>query len=227
MLNEPPLSVSSMTRGQLARRRRLTSAVVELLGESTPDQLQMKQVADHSLVSLGAMYRYFSCKDHLLAAALTDWHAGFAEHAIETMEAPAADGSREVSFERVWKFVLAQIRGFERYPNFARLMTVIYVSSDPYASQEIERVVERNQAMMVSILPGLGDDVAHPASRAIASTLTLQVMHWQGGRLSMDELINEVEQVVRFILGRTVSPGSWTLPGDDAERLLGATGSQQ
>ncbi|MDT0203218.1 TetR/AcrR family transcriptional regulator [Nocardioides sp. AE5] len=213
MQNEPPLPVSSMTRGQLARRRRLTNAVVELLGEFPPEQLQMKQVADHSLVSLGAMYRYFSSKDHLLAAALTDWHAGFAEHAIEAAGTSAGAG-REVRFEEVWKFVLSQLRGFERYPNFARLMSVIYASADPYASEEIRAVSVRNQTMMTTILQPLGEEVAKPASRAIASTLTLQVMHWQAGRLSMEELEAEVEQVVRLVLAAVNRAPALTTPAE-------------
>lgn len=198
-----------MTRGQLARRSRLTTAVIELLEECTPDQLQMRQVTERSLVSLGAMYRYFSGKDHLLAAALTDWHAQFADRVERGLseEDAAPTNSRAMSLEpgeRLRSFARSQLRGFERHPSFARLMTHLYASADPYASQELVRVGERNRATLAALLHDVPEEVARPASRAITSTMTLSIMHWQGGRITLDEAREAVDEVIAFVMGPAV-----------------------
>lgn len=210
-MTQPPLSVEGMTRGQLARRARLTAAVIELLEECTPDQLQMRQVTERSLVSLGAMYRYFSGKDHLLAAALTDWHAQFADRVVRGLSAedqatttttPTARVREPDPAERMRSFAQSQLRGFERHPNFARLMTHLYASADPYASQELIRVGERNRATLAALLHDVPDEVARPATRAITSTMTLSIMHWQGGRITLEEARESIDEVVTLVFDR-------------------------
>ena len=77
-----PLTVDAMTRGQIARRRKLLDAVVQLVAEVGPERVQMRDVAERSGVALGTAYRYFSSKDHLLAAAMSDWQERLAERVL-------------------------------------------------------------------------------------------------------------------------------------------------
>lgn len=217
-MTQPPLSVDGMTRGQLARRARLTTAVIELLEECTPDQLQMRQVTERSLVSLGAMYRYFSGKDHLLGAALTDWHAQFADRVERGLSDEDSSPTRTRAMapdptERMRAFVRSQLRGFELHPNFARLMTHLYASADPYASQELVRVSERNRATLAALLHDVPEEVARPASRAISSTMTLSIMHWQGGRITLEEARDSIDEVVTFVLRPGVPTAASQEPG--------------
>ena len=81
-----PQPVSTMTAAQLARRRRLTDAVIEMIDQMPPDQLQMRDVAERSGVALGTAYRYFSSKDHLLAAAWADWQRRLKENGVWVSE---------------------------------------------------------------------------------------------------------------------------------------------
>ena len=62
-----------MTPAQLARRRRVLDAVIDLVAAGRLDDMGMKDVAERSGVALGTIYRYFSSRDHLAAAALADW----------------------------------------------------------------------------------------------------------------------------------------------------------
>ena len=62
-----------MTPLQLERRERLLDAVIALVAEGHDDEMQMKDIADRAGVALGTVYRYFSSKDHLVAAALVRW----------------------------------------------------------------------------------------------------------------------------------------------------------
>src|SRR5690242_20754542 len=62
-----------LTKSQLARRQRVIRAALELGAEGGYDAVQMRDVAQQAQVALGTIYRYFSSKDHLLAAALVEW----------------------------------------------------------------------------------------------------------------------------------------------------------
>ena len=65
--------VGELTLEQQDRRRRLIDAAFELGAEGGYDAVQMRDVAVTANVALATIYRYFSSKDHLLAAAMTEW----------------------------------------------------------------------------------------------------------------------------------------------------------
>src|SRR6185369_13213894 len=111
-----------MTPAQLARRRRLTDAVIQMIDQVPPDQLQMRDVAERSGVALGTAYRYFSSKDHLLAVARDQARDG----------APTSGPCT-----RVLGFLHRELRAFQRHPNFARLFAQVEVATDPFASEEL------------------------------------------------------------------------------------------
>ncbi len=64
---------TTLTRSQAARRERVLRAALELGASGGYDAVQMRDVATSAGVALGTIYRYFSSKDHLLAAAMVEW----------------------------------------------------------------------------------------------------------------------------------------------------------
>jgi len=62
-----------MTSTQLVRRARIIEEVIDSIADVGAEAVQMRDVAQRSGVALATVYRYFSSKDHLLAAALEDW----------------------------------------------------------------------------------------------------------------------------------------------------------
>src|SRR3977135_2071172 len=58
---------------QVKRRGRVIAAALELGAEGGYDAVQMRDVAARADVALGTIYRYFSSKDHVLAAAMQEW----------------------------------------------------------------------------------------------------------------------------------------------------------
>src|SRR5262249_57103235 len=63
-----------LTPNQAARRARVLDAALALATEGGYDAVQMRDVASRAQVALGTIYRYFSSKDHLLAACqLETW----------------------------------------------------------------------------------------------------------------------------------------------------------
>ena len=65
--------MTTLTKGQAARRQRVVAAAMELGSAGGYDAVQMRDVATTADVALGTIYRYFSSKDHLLAEALVEW----------------------------------------------------------------------------------------------------------------------------------------------------------
>ncbi len=63
-----------MTARQRGRRAALTEAVIDLLQETEPDRIQMREVSERSGVALGTLYRYFPTKEHLMAASMEAWN---------------------------------------------------------------------------------------------------------------------------------------------------------
>ena len=62
------VKTETLTANQAARRGRVLDAALELAAEGGYDAVQMRDVAARAQVALGTIYRYFSSKDHLLAA---------------------------------------------------------------------------------------------------------------------------------------------------------------
>ena len=68
---------ASLPRGQQERRDRIVRAAITLLEHGEYDAIQMRDVAQEAGVALATVYRYFTSKEHLYAAALLEWAANF------------------------------------------------------------------------------------------------------------------------------------------------------
>ena len=73
-----------LTAEQRDRRRRVIDAAFELGAERGYDAVQMRDVSATANVSLATIYRYFSSKDHLLAAAMTEWTTELQERVAQS-----------------------------------------------------------------------------------------------------------------------------------------------
>ena len=65
--------VQPTTPRQVARRDGAIRAAIELASEGGYEAVRMRDVAARADIALGTLYRYFSSKDHLLAAAMAVW----------------------------------------------------------------------------------------------------------------------------------------------------------
>ena len=69
----PVQPVAELSPEQQERRRRLIDAAFELGAEGGYEAVQMRSVSETANVAMATIYRYFSSKDHLLAAAMMEW----------------------------------------------------------------------------------------------------------------------------------------------------------
>lgn len=196
-----PLTVDAMSRGQLVRRGRLLDAVVQLVDEVGPENLQMRDVAERSGVALGTAYRYFSSKDHLLAAAMAEWHQRLTELVITETRRPTKPTLAENPMERVLRHVRRSLAGFQGQASFARLMVQIMVSTDPFASEAIEEMTRRESEVFGHLLAGVDPTVARGARLAIDGVVMSELTCWVTGRATMTDVYERVEAVIRLLLG--------------------------
>src|SRR4249920_487714 len=111
-------ATEQLTKSQAARRQRVVTAALELGAEGGYDAVQMRDVATRANVALGTIYRYFSSKDHLLAAALVEWTRDLERRA--TTRPPRGS----TTAERVVDILGRAVRAMEREPKLSAAVVV-------------------------------------------------------------------------------------------------------
>src|SRR3954454_18073499 len=90
-----PLDPDSLPHGQQQRRDRIVRAAISLLEHGGEyDRIQMRDVAGEAGVALGTVYRYFTSKEHLYAAALLEWADKFPPRDQSKRTGSSSDESR-------------------------------------------------------------------------------------------------------------------------------------
>jgi AcrR family transcriptional regulator len=192
----PPQAVDTMSIAQLDRRRRVLDAVIELVAAGRVDDWGMKDVAERSGVALGTIYRYFSSKDHVAAAALLEW--------ARTLDAgragPRASADGDTMTERLVAILRRAVRAYQRQPAFARLVILAATSTDPFAS-------ECYAEMGASVFDTLGDalDDLDPVERrrvleVVGAVWYQALTEWVNDRKTIAQVYDAVESAARLVL---------------------------
>jgi TetR/AcrR family transcriptional regulator, cholesterol catabolism regulator len=191
---QPPVALADMTPNQRERRDRVVHAVLEMVSEGRIDDLQMKDVAARSGVALGTIYRYFSSKDHLLAAALVDWGRHLEER---TRHRPLPGGTPA---EQVMAIVRRGVRAYEREPHTARLLLLVAGSTDPFAGECYRELSESVMGAMRRALAHLPTGEAEVVQRIIGSVWFIGLFDWVNGRRSIAEVYADLDDTARMLL---------------------------
>src|SRR5208282_564165 len=108
-----------LTRAQQARRQRVIDAAMALGLDGGYEAVQMRDVAARADVAMGTVYRYFSSKDHLLAATLVYW--------VEQLDARLSQqpARGQVPADRVLDVLGRALRAMARQP---KLVAAVFTS---------------------------------------------------------------------------------------------------
>jgi AcrR family transcriptional regulator len=199
--------VRRLTRAQQARRRRVIDAALALANEGGYEAVQMREVAARAQVALGTVYRYFSSKDHLLAAALLEWVEQLVEHLQE--HPPAGATARE----RVMAALDRGLRAMARQPRAVGALFVALSSTDPAA---VDCQQQASMLMTQIVTRAVGEQAPPDApdrARIIGHVWYSALVGWVTGWSSMDRVHDELEIAVRLLL-----------PDDGAAGLRSARG---
>lgn len=188
--------MADMTSGQLARRAKIIEAVIGLIAEVGADAVQMRDVAHRSGVALATLYRYFSSKERLLAAALEDWQKRLTRRVLAA-GGPADEGP----LPGILDYLRRAQRAFHRNPQMTTLMLSAMTSTDPEAKAAIDRMGRTNVEMFDRLLEGIDPERIPDVSFGLNAALTSALTAVLTGALSLDESLMRVEWVARALIG--------------------------
>ncbi len=189
-----------MTSGQLARRAKIIEAVIGLIGDVGADAVQMRDVAKRSGVALATVYRYFSSKEHLLAAALEDWQKRLTRRVLASRG--QADGD---PLPGIVDYLRRAQRAFHRNPEMTALMLQTMTSTDVEAKAAIDHMNRTNVELFNRLLEGVAAEEIPNVSFGINAALTSALTAVLAGAMDLDESLRRVEWVARTLLSATAA----------------------
>lgn len=179
---------------QQDRRRRVIEVALELGADGGYDAVHMREVADRSQVSLGTIYRYFGSKDHLLAAALSEWTG---QLQTRLARRPARG---EAPVDRLVDVLRRASRALERQPNLAAALIRALGSSDPLVAGMAGQVRGQISEMAEPILAPLGPEETEHIVAVLRHVWYSAMMLWANGRSGVAAIGDELERAARLLL---------------------------
>jgi AcrR family transcriptional regulator len=183
-----------MTRSQQARRQRVIDAAMSLALEGGYEAVQMRDVAARADVAMGTVYRYFTSKDHLLAAALVHW-VGLLDARLALV--PAQGDTAAV---RVVDVLDRALRAMGRQPRLVSAVFTALASPDPAAVECQQQV----SILMEGIITrAIGEP--HPANlsdraRVLGHVWYSALVGWVNGWSNIGRVHDELVVAVGLLL---------------------------
>jgi TetR/AcrR family transcriptional regulator, cholesterol catabolism regulator len=188
-----------LTRAQQARRQRVIDAAMALGLDGGYDAVQMRDVAAQADVAMGTVYRYFTSKDHLLAAALVYW----VEQLAVRIEQHPPQG--DLPADRVLDVLDRALRAMGRQPRLVAAVFTSLSSPDPGAVGCQQQIT----LLMEGIIAGaMGDPVVPDMSeraRMIGHVWYSALVGWINGWSTMARVYDELAVSVRLLLPISVT----------------------
>jgi AcrR family transcriptional regulator len=183
-----------LTAEQRDRRRRVIDAAFELGAERGYDAVQMRDVSATANVSLATIYRYFSSKDHLLAAAMTEWTARLQARVAQSP--PRGDTAADQLVDVLGR----ACRAMARQPKLSAALVRALSSSDEGVRESADEVQRQIEAMASGILvdvdPALRSDILAVLGHVWYSTLVA----WANDRIDFDTVMAELDRAVHVLV---------------------------
>jgi len=198
------IPLASMTSRQLVRRAQIIEAVIDLIADVGAEAVQMREVAQRSGVALATVYRYFSSKDHLLAAALENWQKRLTRRIL----ASRGGGTDRDPLPGVLDYLRRAQRAFHRNPEMTALMLQTTRSTAPEARATIEQMDRTNVEMFNSLLKGIAPEDIPNITFGLNAALSNSLAGVLSGMMTLDESLSRVEWVARVLVtGRRPADG--------------------
>ena len=189
------MDTATLTKSQAARRDGVLRAALDLGAAGGYDAVQMRDVATTAGVALGTIYRYFSSKDHLLAAAMVEW-----VHDLERrvgQRPPKGDNTAA----RVSDVLSRATRAMEKEPKLSEAVVTALLSPDRGAAACQEDV---SAAMIRIMSQAIGDDFDPEFHTQLTRTLGhvwfAALIGWVNGWSGMDKVADEVDLATHLLL---------------------------
>ena len=187
-------ATSPLSATQQARRDRIVDAGLALLDERDFDKIQVKDVAEKANVALGTLYRYFSSKEHLFAEVLVRWAGTLRTHISRNPLRGTSDA------QRLTQVINRSVRAFQRQPSLARLVATLETSSDPYATEILDRLGRTTGDIYVEAIHDRDRETAHRIVIVVDAVLAARLRSWVAGRISIAKVNEDLADVIELLL---------------------------
>jgi TetR/AcrR family transcriptional regulator, cholesterol catabolism regulator len=202
------LRTASLRAPQLARKKRIVAAAIDLAERGGYDAVQMRDVARRANVALGTLYRYFPSKDQLLASVWIDW-----SHEIEA-EILRQRLRGETAAERIMDFVRRVTKALELEPMLASALVKSLLAPDVAAEesrQEMRAMLGRVIDEQLSEMPtGTRVDIRDIIGQVFYANIVL----WVNGRMPVERLYENMATACRLLLDHRAH-GAGLLTGNE------------
>lgn len=188
------LSVEDLTVGQAARRQRVIDAALQLGSAGGYEAVQMRDVARTAEVALGTIYRYFTSKDHLLAAAMVDWTTDLERRVAEQ------PNRKRSSADRVVEIIRAATDPMERDPRLAAAMVQAASANEPSVTACSRQTTETVERMLRSAMNGDDPEVRARTARVLAHVWNSCILRWANGAEAVGQIGDDLEDAARLLL---------------------------
>ena len=188
------VKLETLTPNQAARRARVLDAALELASEGGYDAVQMRDVAGRAQVALGTIYRYFSSKDHLLAAAQVEmWRDQSDRFGQRPPEgATAAD--------RVVTVVERAMRGAEREPQRTAALVTATSSPDPAVRDCQAEIMAIMDKVLESAMTDIDPERRAQIALALRQVWFASLLGWVNGWTDAATVNRELVTTARLLL---------------------------
>jgi TetR/AcrR family transcriptional regulator, cholesterol catabolism regulator len=179
---------------QLDRRRRVIDVAFELGAEGGYDAVQMREVAATANVALATIYRYFSSKDHLLAAAMTEWTSRLRNRVAQSP--PKGDTMADQLVDVLHR----ACKAMERQPKLSMALIRSLSSADPGVNESGTAMQHEIALMGDEILQGLDAELRNDILRVIGHVWYSSLITWANGRRDFESVITELDRAVHVLV---------------------------
>lgn len=188
------VSVEDLTESQAARRQRVIDAALDLGHAGGYDAVQIRDVARTAGVALGTIYRYFTSKDHLLAAAMVEWTAD--------LEASTRrqDHQGESPADAVVGVIRRVTRQMERDPRLASAMVLAATAPEPSVTECSNESTAAIQRALAAAMDGIDPQRRERTARVLAHVWNSSVLRWANGAGAVGQIGNDLEDAARLLL---------------------------
>lgn len=188
-----------LTRSQQARLQRVVDAAMELGLEGGYEAVQMRDVASRAHVAMGTVYRYFTSKDHLLAAALVHW--------VEQLDTRLAQSPAkgDTQADRVVDVLDRALRAMGRQPRLVEAVFSSLASSDPSTIECQNQISDLMDGVISRAMGEPQPEDFADRSRMVGHVWFSSIVGWVNGRTDLPWVHGEIEVAVRLLLGEGAS----------------------
>lgn len=181
------------------RAQRIVIAAMEMAEQDGYDAVRLRDLAERAGVALGTVYRRFSCKEDILAAAL--------ELQVEQMRGAMQNSPwpGKTAEERLVSFFELATTTLAQRPKLAAAMLRTVASGVPELSEKVTRYHGRMTEIILGVYRGeWSEDLPSEEERTIAELLQnvwfAALVGWTGGIHTPDEVVEQVRSATRLLL---------------------------